>query len=137
MADHDGKGPGGTTNVPLYSLLTAVALVGLGVLALIFVKPGEATTPQLVIIIGLVATAVPACIGAAFAERTSRDVRNGVLIQQVKTGATQALVEHNVVTRDGPYVAASTQALLDLLGERHGTASGQDAPRTLTTEETP
>jgi hypothetical protein len=117
MADN---GPRATTNLPLLSLATAVALVGLGVIALIFVPAGSASTPQLVIIIGLVATAVPACIAAAFAERTSRDVRNGVLVQQAKAGASQALIEHNVVTRDGPYVAATTQALLEILQARHG-----------------
>lgn len=134
MADPSGRPPGPTTNLPFYSLIAAVLFVALAVLALVFVPRDDTRMAQLVLVIGLIVTTVPSLIASAFAERTSRDVRNGVLVDQVKTGTKQALVEHNVVTRDGPYVAATTQALLDILQDRHGQYAPPE-PRTPPDEE--
>ena len=121
MANIDGQGkiPGGM-NLPVLSLLTAVLFLALAVVALVFVPKDDTRMTQVVLLVGLVASTVPSLIASAFAERTNRDIRNGVLVHQAKTGASQALVEHNVVTRDGPYVAATTQALLEILQQRHG-----------------
>jgi uncharacterized membrane protein len=118
--------PGSHVNLPLYSLLTAGFLVALAVIALIFVKADNNTTPVLISIVGLIATTVPSLIAAAYAERTNRDIRNGVVEEKVKSATKEALVEHQVVTRDGPFVGASTQALLDLLAQRHGTQTTAD-----------
>lgn len=107
-------------NLPLASLVTAVTLVAIAVVALILVKPGAETTPVLISIVGLIVSTVPSLIAAAYSERTSRDIRNGVVEAKMKTAARQALEEHQVLTRDGPFVGASTQALLDLLAQRHG-----------------
>lgn len=43
------------------------------------------------ILIGLIVTTIPSLLGSAFAERTSRDIRNGVLENVVQSGAQAAL----------------------------------------------
>lgn len=112
--------PRPSTNLPLLSLGAAVLFVALAVLALVFVPKDDQRLTQVVLLVGLVVSTVPSLIASAYSERTSKDMRNGVMIQQVKVGTKQALTEHNVVTRDGPYVAATTQALLEILQARHG-----------------
>lgn len=126
MADHTNKDPGPGTNLPVFSLLAAVAFLALGVAALIFVDASR--MPQVLILIGLVASTIPSLIASAYAERTNRDLRNGVVEAKVKSGVKDALVEHQVVTRDGPYVAASTQALLEILQQRHGDSTDTTVP---------
>lgn len=124
-------------NLPIYSLIAAVLFVGLAVVALVFVPQDDQRMTQVVLLIGLVVSTVPSLIAAAFSERVSRDVRNGVAAEQARRGAAAALADHGVVTRDGPYVAATTQALLDLLAQRHGDhqTAGPEAP--LTSEDIP
>lgn len=129
--------PRASTNLPVYSLIAAVVFVGLAVAALVFVPADDVRITQVVLLVGLVVSTVPSLIASAYSERTSRDVRNGVLVDQVKVGTKQALTEHGVVTRDGPYVHATTQALLDLLSQRHGTEQTADPDRPLTTEDIP
>jgi hypothetical protein len=92
--------------------------------------------PQVVILMGIVASTIPSLIASAYAERTNRDLRNGVVEAKTQIGASRALVEHAVVTRDGPFVAASTQALLDLLAQRHGDQPTADGTP-LTSEDIP
>lgn len=121
VADHTPTNR--ATNLPVLSLGAAVLFVALAVLALVFVPKDDQRLTQVVLLVGLVVSTVPSLIASAYSERTSKDMRNGVMVDQVKTGARQALVEHNVVTRDGPYVAATTQALLDILQTRHGAST--------------
>lgn len=114
------------TNLPVVSLLAAVSLIGIAVVALIFVHLDDRTTPVFLSLIGLIVTTVPSLIAAAYAERVSKDVRNGVVEAKTKTAVKEALNEHQVVTRDGPFVAASTEALLRVLADRGVTPTPTD-----------
>lgn len=69
----------GSGNLPVYALAAAVVLVLAALGSLLFVDPESKSTPQLYIVVGLIVTTVPSLIAAAFAERVSRDVRNGTL----------------------------------------------------------
>jgi hypothetical protein len=124
------------TNLPVISIIAAVSLVGLAIVALIFVHLDDRTTPVFLSVIGLIVTTVPSLIAAAYAERVSKDVRNGVVEDKVRTATKDALAEHGVVTRDGPFVAASTEALLRLLQETHDRAQdGSPRPKSTDTTE--
>lgn len=110
-------------NRPIYSIAAAVLLVAILVLALIF-TPVESMA-RLDRIISTVLLAIPILIGAGFAERTARDVRNGVVQDKVREGTHQALAESGVrdvveSTQRGATAVASLQALTAL------TASDQD-----------
>jgi hypothetical protein len=82
------------TNLPVFTLGAAVILVMLAILGFIFIPAGNVVAQES--LIGLIVTTVPSLIAAAFAERTGRDVRNGVMEQKVKDGATKALQETGV-----------------------------------------
>jgi hypothetical protein len=82
------------TNVPKYTLILA-GILSLSVVAVVLFAPernsGNATQYILWAIVTL-----PGLIGAAFSERNSRDIRNGVVVDKVKEGTKQALVESGV-----------------------------------------
>lgn len=102
------------TNAPLYSLGAGVALVALAILALTVIP--ERNQSQTFIVVGLIVTTVPSLIAAGFAERSSRDIRNGVVEEKVKTGATRALVETGVTdVVDASGRGASSTAAIDAL----------------------
>ncbi len=90
------------TNVPVIALLSAVLLLVVVVVVLAFVPAERQGTPVFVTVIGIVASTVPSLIAAAFAERVSKDVRNGTLVQKSKQATHEALQEARVVTYDGP-----------------------------------
>lgn len=102
-------------NLPLYALITAGGFLALAVAAIIFTDPDKQTTPVFMSVIGLILTTIPSLIAAGFAERASRDIRNGVVEEKAKDGAKQALVEHQVITRDGPAMTLAMSALASLL----------------------
>lgn len=80
--------------MPLYTITAAILFVALAVLAAIFTP--ERNQSMTIILIGMVVTTVPSLIASAYAERTSRDVRNGVVEHKAKRGAIQALQETGV-----------------------------------------
>lgn len=107
MTNRDNKP--GSGNTPLYALIAAVLLVALALGTLLLIDSEKSTTPVFLTVIGLIVTTVPSLIAAAFAERASRDIRNGTLRSKV----TEALVDAGVAEPaplpvDGPtrYVCA-------------------------------
>lgn len=58
----------------------------------------DQSTPLVVNLIGMVVLAIPTLIAAAFAERASRDIRNGTLKNKAKEGAKEAIEEKGVLT---------------------------------------
>lgn len=113
-------GMGGNKNVPVYSLVAVVALVGLAVLGLAVVPLNEKSTPLFYSVVGLIVTTVPSLIAATFAERTARDVRNGTLEDKARLGTHQALKESGVTdvveaTRKGDTTLVALQGIQALL----------------------
>lgn len=125
------------TNLPtVAALAAAVILFGLVIGLVIMLANGEGldsdSTPIVVSLVGVVITAVPALIGAAFSERASKDIRNGTVTAKARQGASEALVMHGpevaregaasaladaqVITRTGPVVTAELLALTKILG---------------------
>lgn len=113
-------------SVPRWALLAAaVVMVAIGATVALIAATSQRLntqgTPLLVTIVGLIGTSVPAILAAAFAERASRDIRNGVVVAKVKQGATEAIRETNVVTVGDQYTNLAMDSLATLLrdlGER-------------------
>lgn len=124
-------------NRPTVAALSAAVVFFLLIVgAVVILAMGErldaTTTPLVITLLGVVVSAVPALISAAFAERASKDIRNGTLVAKTqegttralkahgaevaKLGATQAIEEQQVVTRTGPVVTAELLALTKILG---------------------
>lgn len=82
------------TNLPLFTLGAVCVLVALGIIAAIFIPARNQSTVDL--LVTMIIASVPGMIGAAYSERNSRDMRNGVLEQKAKDGATKALQETGV-----------------------------------------
>ena len=80
-------------NTPVLAIVTALSLVGFAVVVIV---TGYGTSRNGALLIGLVLTTVPSVIAAAFAERVSRDVRNGVVETKAQRGAEAALAETGV-----------------------------------------
>jgi len=127
-------------NFPRTALVAALSLTALvvGLVGVLAVTDSltETATPLVVSLISLVAGTVPGLVAATYAERASRDIRNGTVVakakegavqalqdpaaltqvrHQVREGATQALEEAQVVTRTGPVVTAEVAALAELV----------------------
>lgn len=105
----------GQPNLPLYSLVAAVVFVVTGAGLAVFAPENNQNAAML---IALLVSTLPSLVAALFAERSSRDIRNGVMTEKAREGASQAIQEHGVVTRDGPAATASIQALTELLKQR-------------------
>jgi hypothetical protein len=71
------------------------------------------------LLIGLGVSTLPSLVASLYSEQVSRDVRNGVLVDKVKEGATQALEETGTVTRDGPAMTLAMQSLATILNDVH------------------
>lgn len=117
------KDPNVPPNAPYAAMGTAALLILSGV-ALVMTGHGGANDGSL--LVGLVVTTIPSLLAAGYAERASRDVRNGTVTEKARQGAHKAITEAGVVTRDGPAVqaalsaqAASTAALTALLQRVH------------------
>lgn len=87
-------------NAPHVAIIATVVLV-LGGLGAALLAEDERS---LQLIIGLVISTVPALVAAAYAERASRDIRNGTVTQKAREGTTRAL-------RDTGMVEATSQAM--------------------------
>lgn len=115
---------------PVYSLIaTGILLAG----AVSLVLFGDEKNQNTVVVLGFILSTLPSVIASFSAERTARDVRNGILVDKVKEGATHALNESGVVIRNDAELRAlaallqqntqvtkeNTQHLIEVDGE-HG-----------------
>jgi hypothetical protein len=117
------KPPAAVTRQPIYALVALVAFLASTVTVIV---TGNADSP---LFWPIVAGSVPSLVAAIAAERASRDIRNGTIVEKAREGAVQAIEETEVLTRNGPVVAkqldtlaANTAALTTLLGDVHGIA---------------
>lgn len=117
---------------PRLALFSALALFALILFAIVALAIGggltDQSTPLVVTLVGLVVSTVPSLIAAAFAERASKDIRNGTVVAKAKEGAVEAIRQEQVVTRDGPVVTLQMQALARLLEEPHSVTITPHAP---------
>lgn len=97
---------------PIYSLIATGLLLASAVALVLFADEQNQGT---VMVLGLIVSTIPSLIASFSAERTARDVRNGVLVEKVKEGATHAINESGVVVSNGPIVDAQLRALSALL----------------------
>lgn len=141
-------------NTPFLSLAATACMLAVG---LTLVLSGQAGDKGGLLLLGVLISNLPGAIGAIYAERTGRDVRNGTLPEQTRKGiakavadgtlqegVTQALASHQVVTRDGPLaqqavthtqaVAAQTAALVALLERINAATTPAPRARKRTTE---
>lgn len=116
--------PGGnvrkSANMPVYSLAAAVLLIVVLAILVAVVPTDKLSSAQVATFIALVVTTIPSLFAAAYAERTSRDVRNGVVVEQARKGATAALEETGVTevveaSQHGATSVVALQALTALL----------------------
>lgn len=110
-------------NRPTAMLLTALALIGMtfATVSTITLRGSldDRSTPVVVSLVGMVITVVPGLLAAAYAERASRDLRNGMIVHKAKQGAAQAIDEAGVVTRQGPdAMGLSMETLAQMLIDR-------------------
>ena len=77
-------------NTPLYALGAAVIFGGYAVV-LVVTDHMDST-----LFVGFLVTTLPSLVAAAFAERTARDVRNGVVQDKIRQGTHEALRESGV-----------------------------------------
>lgn len=89
-----------------------VAVLGILVTALVVLSLVSNTNSAT--LIPVLAGLIPGILAAGYAERTNRDVRNGVVQQKAKEGATEALTETGV-TAVVANAAAQTQGYVDTL----------------------
>ena len=94
------------TNTPILAIATAVLLCAFAVVVIV---AGYGDEGAGALMIGLILTTVPSLIAAAFAERVSRDVRNGVVEHKAKQGARQALNEAGIHDADDQLEAMRAQ----------------------------
>lgn len=79
-------------NAPHLALLSAVVLVVTGIVAALVADDKVSLTALL----ALIGTTVPSLVAAAFAERASRDIRNGTVVEKARQGAEKALQDTGV-----------------------------------------
>lgn len=94
-------------NTPIFAYGAAVLLTAFAVVVIVSGNGGKNSGQLLV---GLIITTVPSILAAGFAERVSRDVRNGTVVEKSRQGTHQALHEAGVITRSGPVVTQHLQA---------------------------
>lgn len=103
---------GSVKPVPLYAFLaTIVFLVG----AVFLVIYAPANKEGVALVIGIIISTIPSMVAAFASEKVSRDIRNGVVEEKAKAGATAAIAETHVVTTDSPLAGAGLVALNELL----------------------
>lgn len=120
MSKHGGRKREEPSSVPFSAIIAGVvaviAICGAVIVALSLGKGLDShATPLVVSLLGIVATAVPSMLAAVKSDRVSRDVRNGVVVEASRKGATKAIQEQQVMTRVGPAVTAELAALTELV----------------------
>jgi glycerol-3-phosphate acyltransferase PlsY len=93
-------------NMPVWSLLSAIVLIVVLGTVVLLTPIEKLSDPQVAIFFALVVSAVPTLLAAAYAERTSRDIRNGTVVAKV----VEAIEEAQVLTRKGPQSDASIES---------------------------
>jgi|SRR5690242_13891129 len=129
------KDPNVPSNAPLATLALAAMLLGTGVLIVLFGGDTDAAHQLLAVVIA----ALPALLAAGYAERTSRDVRNGTVVEKARQGARKALEDHHVLQESSPAVQgalAGQQASMEALARLLNSAAADGGTVTLTTERT-
>lgn len=106
------NGTNGKGKAPLYALVATALFVTAAVVLVLFADPENQST---VVVIGMIVSTLPSLVASFFAERASRDVRNGVLTEKVREGTVQAIQEEGVLVRNGPVVSTELAALSALL----------------------
>lgn len=114
MADDNTPTPASMTPARLWaSVVVIVVLIGAAVALVLFSNPDQA--PATATILAIIVAALPGAVAAIFAERASRDMRNGVVAEKAFQGAAAAIDAKQVMTRTGPVVTAELAALQRLL----------------------
>lgn len=114
----------------MFTFLTVLVMIGAGAAVIIFAPFDNAHNTDLAIFFGLLTSSVPGLVSSFFAERTSNDVRNGVVIDKSKQGATQAIEESGLVSHvqtQSDAQNAATAALITLLQDRVDQANNPGA----------
>lgn len=79
-------------NAPHYTLGAGVVLVVVGIAAAYLTNDSQSMS----LLLGLVVTTVPSLLAAGYAERASRDIRNGTVKEKARQGTVEALEETGV-----------------------------------------
>ena len=118
---------------PWWTMAGAVALIALAVVLLL--APIK-DTGHVDAILSIIIAAVPGLIAASFAERASKDIRNGVVVDKARIGANAALAESGVtdvvdMTQRGKTSLVAIEALLALLNDREKAQQVKEAAANL------
>lgn len=105
--------PQPVTNAPVYSIITIALFLASMTVIIVTGHTGDGG-----LLIGLGISTLPSLVASVYAERTARDVRNGVVQEKARQGASEAIQEHKVVTRDGPGMTLAMESLAELLAEK-------------------
>lgn len=104
-------------NTPHYAMIATVLLIVGGIVAAMVANDDK----SLSLLLGLIVTTVPSLLAAGYAERASRDIRNGTITEKAREGAEQALNDTGVtqaVEEGKQTTPAALTALVMLLEER-------------------
>lgn len=93
MNTHRNRAPARDSNAPVVAIVCATILL---LAALVAVVLAPDTSRELQLLVGAVLTTVPSLGAVWFAERASRDIRNGTVEDKARTGARKALEETGV-----------------------------------------
>ena len=109
------------SSTPLVSLGTLGLLLGTG---LVLVLTGKADKGSGLTLLAIVLGNLPGAIAAIYAERTSRDVRNGVVVDKSRQGAVAALADTQLVPEDNEAVQS---ARAEIERHQHGTRRREES----------
>lgn len=117
-------------NAPHYTLGAGVALVVVGLFAAMATDDKD----TLRTLLGLIVTTVPSLLAAGYAERASRDIRNGTVTEKARQGTVKAMEEVGVTdvveaTNKGQGSLLAMQALATLLEDAKARAERDDQGR--------
>lgn len=107
----------GPVSTPLYTMAAGLILAGF---AVFLIATGHADGGNGQLLMAFIITTLPSLFAAGFAERTSRDVRNGVIVEKSRQGAHKALTESGVteaVAEGKETTPAALRALTQLLAD--------------------
>lgn len=107
----------GPVSTPLYTLAAGLILAAF---AVFLIATGKGDQGNGALIVAFVVTTLPSLFAAGFAERTSRDVRNGVIVEKARQGTVKALTETGVtdaIEEGKQTTPAALAALTKLLAE--------------------
>lgn len=106
---------------PWVSYATGGGLLAVGTVLILLGRADDVD-----MLLALAASTVPSFVAAGYAERASRDVRNGTVTEKAKEGALEAIEEKGVVTRAGPSMSLAMTALARIL-EQGDTSHAEEA----------